>query len=173
MVMTYHSDLSTDKKGAICERLVESVFAEHGYSTFIPAWGQQPIQDLVAVRGQDVRLVQVKKGRKRVDKTRPNCYKETLIVSLIPGGKKNGIYTRNRASYQEKKIEFNTLAVVWDGEVALFDDPKLWSTGGLYISTDSSKNHKSLLFKDYVNPSWLTGEDTSPVATEPKLSVAV
>ena len=173
MVMTYHSELSSDKKGAICERLVESVFAEHGYSTFIPAWGQQPIQDLVAIRGHDVRLVQVKKGRRRVDKRRPSCYKETLSVSFIPGGVKNGIYSRNKDSYQEKKIEFNTVAVVWDGEVALFDDPTLWSSGGFYISTNSSANPKSPLFKDYVNPSWLTGEDTSPVATEPKLSVAV
>ena len=63
---TSHSNNANSWKGAVCERRVEVEFAKYGYSTFIPAWGQQPVQDLVAIRDDDVRLIQVKKVGERL-----------------------------------------------------------------------------------------------------------
>ena len=44
--------------------------------------------------------------------------------------------------------------------------------GSLYLSINPEVC-KSLPFHKYVEPSWLTGEDQTPVATESQLSVAV
>ena len=178
MVMTYHSELSCDKKGAMCERLVESVFAKHGYSTFIPAWGQQPIQDLVAIRGHDVRLVQVKKAREKKGKQKgeigPCSVRPGAIVISFTGGtaKEGNRYQRNKRNFIRHVSEYNTLAVVWGEDVGLFSEQSLWENGSLNLSIDPALC-KSLPFYDHVNPIWLTGENASPVATEPKLSVAV
>lgn len=174
-------------KGAVCERLVEAEFARYGYSTFIPPWGQQPVQDLVAIRGHDVRLVQVKKARPKKDskrgKARPFTGIErpgSIIVSFQGGGMSKGlndeyrksIYQRNKQHFADHSSEYNTLAVVWGDDVALLTDYSLWENGSLYFSIDPTVC-KSLPFYDYVKPKWLTGEDQTPVATESKLSVAV
>ena len=47
---------------------------------------------------------------------------------------KPGSYERNKANFSRTKREFNTLAVVWDDQVALFDDPRIWENGSLYLS---------------------------------------
>ena len=181
---TSHSNHGNSWKGAVCERRVEVEFAKYGYSTFIPAWGQQPIQDLVAIRGDDVRLIQVKKARRKVDNRAGRTHRpECIVVSFLSGGSgskksKAGykyqpkIYVRNKNNFFKSNTEFNTLAVVWEDQVALFDDPKIWENGSLYLSTDPEVC-SSLPFHKYVEPSWLTGEDQTPVATESEFSVAV
>jgi len=171
----------------VCERLVEAEFARYGYSTFIPPWGQQPIQDLVAIRGNDVRLVQVKKARSKKDSKRGKARPFTgikrpgsIVVSFQGGGLSKTrnqkyskkIYERNKNNFAKHVGEFNTLAIVWGEDIALLTDYSLWENGSLYLSIDP-KLCKSLPFYDYVKPKWLTGEDQTPVATESKLSVAV
>ena len=180
---TSHSNHGNSWKGAVCERRVEVEFAKYGYSTFIPAWGQQPIQDLVAIRDGDVRLIQVKKARRKIDKRGPDGFRQDCIIVTFLSGNSGGggtknykykrsAYERNKENYFRTKNEFNTLAVVWDDQVALFDDSRIWENGSLYLSINPEVC-KSLPFHKYVEPSWLTGEDQTPVATESQLSVAV
>ena len=180
---TSHSSKANSWKGAVCERRVEVEFAKYGYSTFIPAWGQQPIQDLVAIRGDDVRLIQVKKARRKIDKRGPDGFRQDCIIVTFLSGNSGGggtvnykykrsAYDRNKANFSRSKNEFNTLAVVWEDQVALFDDPRIWENGSLYLSINPEVC-KSLPFHNYIEPSWLTGEDQAPVATESQLSVAV
>ena len=82
---TSHSNNANSWKGAVCERRVEVEFAKYGYSTFIPAWGQQPVQDLVAIRGDDVRLIQVKKARRKIDKRGPMVSVRTALWQPFSG----------------------------------------------------------------------------------------
>lgn len=174
------SDLTSGStmKGAVCERMVEAEFARHGYSTFIPPWGQQPVQDLVAIRGHDVRLVQVKKARAKKSKQKgevgPCAVRPGAIVVSFKGGSiaSESRYQRNKRNFFLHVSEYNTLAVVWGEDVGLFTDQSLWENGSLYLSIDPAVC-KSPLFYNYVKPKWLTGEDQTPVATESKLSVAV
>ena len=48
-----------NKTGSNAERVVEKLFADHGWFTFLP-FGQDPPIDLIAVRGNDIRTIQVR-----------------------------------------------------------------------------------------------------------------
>ena len=164
-------------KGALAEIDTNRLFVKHGWVTFTPLPTLAPIQDLVAIRGNDVRLIQVKAGRLLRS---TGAYKATngikpgAIWANFPGGGFGA--ERRRKKYLEilnrKIFLFSTLAVGWEGEIALFDDTSLWCKGTISLSIDTDL-YDGIPFHANKEPEWLLREDMSPVATEPKLSVAV
>ena len=164
-------------KGALAEIDTNRLFVKHGWVTFTPPPTLKPIQDLVAIRGNDVRLIQVKAGRV----LKSTCaYKDTngikpgAIWASFPGGGFGA--EKRRLKYLEilnrKIFLFSTLAIGWEDEIALFDDPSLWCKGSIRLSIDTDL-YDGIPFHDNKEPEWLLRENASSVATEPKLSVAV
>ena len=143
----------------MCERKVEWLFAHNGFHTFIPVFGQQPPQDLVAIRGDEVCLVQIRSMFKAWE----DKFKKGNLIKCK---------TKTKEGYG-----YNVLALCYKDEVALLNDKTLWE--GKRVITmrhyyqEWYSRPSTLVFRDYVNPSWLTGENTPSVATEPELSVAV
>ena len=164
-------------KGALAEIDTNRLFVKHGWTTFTPLPTLAPIQDLVAIRGNDVRLIQVKAGRLLKS---TGAYKATngikpgAIWASFPGGGFGS--ERRRQKYLEilnrKIFLFSILAIGWEGEIALFDDPSLWCKGTIRLSIDTDL-YDGIPFHANKEPEWLLRENASPVATEPKLSVAV
>ena len=164
-------------KGALAEIATQALFVRHGWVTFTPPPTFRPIQDLVAIRGNDVRLIQVKAGR--VQKSNhafkaTNGIKPGTIWASFPGAGLDA--ERRRKKYLDiinrKIFLFSTLAVGWEDEIALFDDPSLWCKGTMRLSIDTDL-YDGIPFHANKEPEWLLRENASPVATEPKLSVAV
>ncbi len=164
-------------KGALAEIDTNRLFVKHGWVTFTPPPTLKPIQDLVAIRGNDVRLIQVKAGR---------VLKSTCAYKNTNGVKPGAIWAsfpgcgldaeRRRKKYLDiinrKIFLFSTLAIGWEDEIALFDDPSLWCKGTIKLSIDTDL-YDGIPFHDNKKPEWLLRENASSVATEPKLSVAV
>ena len=164
-------------KGALAEIDTNRLFVKHGWVTFTPPPTLKPIQDLVAIRGNDVRLIQVKAGRV----LKSTCaYKDTngvkpgAIWASFPGCGLDA--ERRRKKYLDiinrKIFLFSTLAIGWEDEIALFDDPSLWCKGSIRLSIDTDL-YDGIPFHDNKEPEWLLRENASSVATEPKLSVAI
>lgn len=157
---------NSNKVGANAERLVEKFFADHGWFTFLPIYGQDPPIDLIAVRGNDIRTIQVKSG------SLSSKSKNQVRVTLSPGGRPQTYPERLKKWKEYQKVHgspFNTLAIVFEGRIAVLGDPAVWDqkTGfGLslkYLPKFASKHTR--YFEEFENPDWVKQDETAMDAT--------
>ena len=151
-----------NKTGSNAERVVEKLFADHGWFTFLPFYGQDPPIDLIAVRGNDIRTIQVKSGHLS------GKYKNQVRTTLCPGGQA-GSYPRKLKKWKQDQLingsPFNTLAIVFEDRVAVLSDPAIWfqKTGiGLSLHyRPKFVSKKTRYFQDYENPDWVKQDETA------------
>jgi len=157
----------SNRIGANAERLVEKFFADHGWFTFLPMYGQDPPIDLIAVRGNDIRTIQVKSG------SLSGKFKNQVRVTLSPGGRPQTYSERLKKWKEHQKVHgspFNTLAIVFDGRIAVLGDPAIWDqkTGvGLSLHyRPKFVSKKTRYFEEFENPGWVKQDETAMDATK-------
>ena len=153
--------INSNFAGACCERIVEKYFAEHGYHTFLPMFGQNPPSDLIVTKQNKTQRVQVKKGT--VDKGSRQVRASLFNIDRFQ--KKTGIDTKTwREERKNKKPLFDILAIVYEDRVALMNDPELWhlrTSIKLCVKRETfgpsfgSYTQATLFFEDFENPKWL------------------
>tara|TARA_R100001463_G_scaffold40684_2_gene86139 strand:- start:1200 stop:1688 length:489 start_codon:yes stop_codon:yes gene_type:complete len=152
-------------RGAVSELIVEKALLESGFYTFTPSHGLSAPIDIIAYKNGVIKKIQVKtgclstggyrdgKGHKR--------QKNTVRVTLTPGGGVGGLRRNNSYKYEEfikQEREYDVLAMVYEGRIAWVDD-KEKINGHTSFCVQLNKvfrSHKNTkYFHEYENPDWL------------------
>jgi len=148
----------SSKKGSNSERLVEMFLSDAGWYTFIAVFDQHSPIDVICMRGNELKKVQVKSMI--LDKS--NFSDSTDFMPLSCGMLPSTVQRKGKEYIHDwigRERPWDVLACVWEKEIAWFTDPSVWMNKQhltiMYKPTKKGPRNGTTYFVDCLNPDWI------------------